>query len=283
MTHRKRWLFDNLPPEAAEYQYDIFTKESQRRLAKRLGLSTAEVYLSKVPLSDAIEFIRRERLERFVLKPNLSRSSIGFRSLVREGNVYRDVRSGTVRPLETIELALRKETKSLEADDEWILEELLAPADGSTAPLDDFKFYCIGGRTELIYHGWRRVRPPKKWRSWYSRAWEPVQPSVKGPNQGVARAPIHGRQLLEVAELVSARLAYPFIRVDLYSTSRGVVLGEFTPGPGGRHNFVPEWDDRLTRRWLETARELEDGIRSGRIQPLTRDDAPPEMAAGGHR
>ncbi len=80
--------------------------------------------------------------------------------------------------------------------------------------------------------------------------------------------------MLAIAERISAKLCYPFIRVDLYDTSRGPVVGELTPGPGRRYAFSPQWDARLSQRWLEVARVLETGIRSGRIQPL----GPPSRA-----
>ena len=96
----------------------------------------------------------------------------------------------------------------------------------------------------------------------------------------VPAAPLSDRrqELLATAEAAASALCYPFIRIDLYDTSRGVVLGEFTPGPGRRYAFLPDWDVRLSRRWREAAAALEEGIGSGRIRPLMPLDSHSEPA-----
>ncbi len=268
VADRKRWLFDTLPPDAAAYQYDIFTKESQRRLATRFGLATADVYVTGAPLAEALDHVERHRLDRFVIKPNSSRSAIGFRALVRTPEGFRNLRTGKVHSIEQLRHGLLREYDGRGRPDAWILEELLVPADGAVAPIDDFKFYCFGGRTELIYHTWKLDRKPWKRRNWYTRDWEPVTVSVRGPNDDEPRVPANAARLLEAAEHAAAQLAYAFMRVDLYDTSRGVVLGELTPGPGGRHSFTPEWDAHLARLWRNAASDLSEGIRSGRVRPL---------------
>ncbi len=58
------------------------------------------------------------------------------------------------------------------------------------------------------------------------------------------------------------------IRIDLYDTTRGIVLGEFTPGPSRRDVCNAKWDARLTKRWFEAVAEIEAGVRSGRVVPL---------------
>ena len=70
------------------------------------------------------------------------------------------------------------------------------------------------------------------------------------------------------AEAAASQTCYPFLRVDLYDTSRGIVFGEFTPGPGPRSGFNAEWEARLAKRWLEAAKTRENGLHSGAIKPL---------------
>ena len=269
VTDRKRWLFETLPYEAATYHYDIFSKESQRQIARRLGLPMSTVYVEKVALHEALAHIESHALERFAIKPNSGHSSIGFRPLVRENGGYRDLRKGKPLSLERIGQQLADDMRRIDRPDEWLLEELLLPADGSLGPLEDFKLYCFGGRVELIVHSWKLKRPPWKRRNWYTRDWDSVLVSTKGPNHAAAHAPLTGRELVATAEAAASQLCYPFIRVDLYNTSVGVRLGEPTPGPGGRHRFLPEWDERLGRLWRAAADDLAEGIRSGRVQPLT--------------
>ncbi len=241
----------------------------------RLGLPVVERYVANVPLDAALAYVEQHQLEGFVIKPNSSRSSIGCRSLVREGRRFRDVRFDRTVDLKRLKRELVRSVARMNRSDAWVLEELLLPANGALAPLDDFKFYCFGGRTEFIAHIWKLARKP--WKRWncYSRDWDPVEVFQDKSNHAAASAPIVGPRMLAIAEEVSARLCYPFIRVDLYDTSRGVVVGELTPGPGRRYKFSAAWDDRLSRRWHEVAQDLQDGVRSGRIRPLF----PPESGS----
>lgn len=278
ISDRKRWLFETLPKASAAYHYDLFTKESQRRMAERLGLSTAQVYLSGAPLDEALAFVERRPLERFVIKPNLSSSAVGFRPLVREGGRFRDIMDGSALRPDVLKRDLARTRDYRGFDDAWIVEELLLPPDGTLAPLDDYKFYCFGGRTEFVAHIWRASRRPKKRWACYTRDWEPVEVLVDRPDVPPAAISRRREELRATAEAAAAALCYPFIRIDLYDTSRGVVLGEFTPGPGRRYDFLPAWDERLSRRWREAARELEEGLRSGRVQPLMPEEPRAEVA-----
>lgn len=274
VSERKRWMFEALPPDVAAYQYDLFTKESQRRLAARLGLPMADVYLAGAPLDVALDHVETERLDRFVIKPDSSHNSIGFRALVRTADGFRNLRTGQVRRIDQVRSDLMREYAGRGRPDAWDLEELLVPPDGAIAAIEDFKFYCFGGRTELIFHGWKLTRKPWKRRMWYSRDWEPVTPSLKRPNHTEHRVPANAARLLEFAEHAAGQLAHPFMRVDLYDTSRGVLLGEFTHGPGGRHSFTPEWDARLADLWRKAAADVSEGVRSGRIRPLGPEPEP---------
>lgn len=272
ISDRKRWLFETLPPRSAAYHYDLFTKESQRRMAARLGVPTAHAYLTGAALDEALAFVQARQLERFVIKPNSSCSSIGFRPFVREGDRFRDVHTGRARRLDVIGRDLARTAQRLGRTDAWIVEELLVPPDESLIPLDDHKFYCFAGRTEFLVHMWRSSRRPHKRWACYTREWTPAAVMADTVRHAPATLSDRLRELQETAEYAASQLCYPFIRIDLCDTSRGVVLGEFTPGPGRRYDFRPDWDERLRRRWQEAAAELEEGIRSGRIEPLTPDD-----------
>lgn len=268
ISDRRRWLFETLPEASAAYHYDLFTKESQHRMAQRLGVPSAHAYLVGARLDEALAFIEQRPLERFVIKPNSSSSAVGFHPLVRDGDRFRDIKHGSTLRLEALKRDLARTRKHRGFADQWIVEELLLPPDGTLAPVDDYKFYCFAGRTEFVSHIWKSPRRPHKRWATYTRDWEPVEVLAGGPK--VAPAPISSRhrELLETAEAAASALCYPFIRIDLYDTSRGVVLGEFTPGTGRRYGFLPEWEERLSRRWREAAAELEEGVRSGRVQPL---------------
>jgi hypothetical protein len=267
VADRKRWLFSTLPPAAAALHWDIFAKDSQKRLARRLGLEVAHDYASGVTLDAAWRCIDDLGLDRFVIKPVSSYSAIGCRSLVRDGDRFLDLRTGRrLRPA-PLQRALRRELVR-GRDDAWIVEELLLPADGSLRPIEDYKLYCFGGKVELILHK-RALRGRARYRAQHStRDWTPVNVGLDDHDDPLAVAPLHGDRIVATGEWAASQLCYPFIRIDLYDTSRGIVLGEFTPGPGRAYGFNATWNARLVRRWHEAAAAIEDGIRSGRITPL---------------
>ncbi len=280
VADRKQWLFETLPPDAASYHYDIFAKVSQKRLARRLGLSVARDYVERAPLAEALATVERLGLERFALKPDSSHNAVGFRRIVRVGDGYHDLGSGKRGSLRWLERSLRREVAARGRADAWVVEELLMPPDGPDAPVEDYKFYCFGGVTEIILHKWPAPNGVGTQRNWYARDWSPIVVSVRGPGEGVPRAPLAGAQLVDVAERAASRLCYPFIRMDLYDTSRGVVFGEFTPGPGLINAFTDAWSERLRLRWLEAEAALRERIRSGELVPLAA--ATTEAQTDGH-
>ncbi len=265
---RRAWLFATLPHEAAAYQYDVFTKRSQKRLARRLGFTVAEDYFSLAPLRVAIKFVARSRLDAFVIKANLSYGGKASRALTRTEGGYRDVRTLDIVTLARLEHDLGRELEELDRPDEWLVEELLRPFDPSCRYLSDYKFYVFGATTELIVC--KRPVPGsyEQVSTTCTRDWELVDVGLESIDAAVAAAPLRGRELIAVAEEAASCLCYPFIRMDLYDTSRGVVVGELTPGPGRRHELDPEWDARFARRWHEAAANLRRDLRTGRIVPL---------------
>ena len=273
IDHRNDWLFEKLPHASAEYHYDIHSKDKQKALARRLGLEVAHEYLLNVPLAEVIQYIERNGLEHFVIKPVGSASAVGCRCIVKEGDSYRDLQKSRRYQLEDLRQELRVEYASLGRPDEWMLEELLLPAGGSLTHIEDYKMFCFAGKVELIMH--KRLKPGETVQRvrWYTRGWTRVEPIAAGKwterADSTMAAPASAARLVEVAESAASRLCYPFMRVDLYDTTRGIVFGEFTPGPGaGRRGLNTEWEERLAKRWLEAAKTLEDGLRSGKIKPL---------------
>ena len=269
---RKRWLFATLPPAAAELHWDIFTKDSQKRLARRLGLEVARDFATGVTLDAAFDRIEELRLDRFVIKPTSSFGARACRSLVRDGDRFRDLHTGRRWKPGRLERVLRRE-HGRRRPDAWIVEELLLPVDGALRPIEDYKLYCFGATVELILH--KRALPrPKTYRAqFHDRDWAPVNVGLEDHDDPVVAVPIHGKQVVETGERIASQLCYPFIRIDLYDTLRGIVLGEFTPGPGRAYGFNPTWNARLVKRWHEAAAEIEEGIRAGKISPLGVEEA----------
>lgn len=61
---------------------------------------------------------------------------------------------------------------------------------------------------------------------------------------------------VEVARKLSLELRVPFARFDLYGIERGVVLGEITRSPGGRHLYIPDHDLWLGQLWERSEQKL---------------------------
>ncbi|WP_420113214.1 ATP-grasp fold amidoligase family protein [Pseudactinotalea sp.] len=77
-------------------------------------------------------------------------------------------------------------------------------------------------------------------------------------------------QMVATARHLSRAVGLPFCRVDLYETSRGIVLGEITRAPsGGNERFVEAHDELLGRRWIQASARLTADLHAGRpIGPL---------------
>jgi len=78
---------------------------------------------------------------------------------------------------------------------------------------------------------------------------------------GRLRLPRWWIEMLEVARRVSWARPTPFLRVDMFSSVDGPVIGELTPTPGGPHygmwRFKPWFDHELGQGWLKAARRLD--------------------------
>ena len=266
VDQREAWLHAHLPPEVARYQCDIITKARQKDMAARLGLPVARTYLTGVPLAEAVAFVEDRALDQVVVKPNWSRSGIGCKALVARDGGYLDLKRGMHGSLASHRRDMLRAYEPLGRDDAWIVEELLLPVDGALRAIDDFKLYCFGGRVEVIVH--KRAVEGGSDNSIYTRDWRPVNVGMDDRDTLVYQAPLSGQRLVEFAERASGQLFYPFIRVDVYDSSRGIVLGELTPGPGRRYRLNEEWNAVFVQRWHEAAEVLLDGLRSGAIRPL---------------
>lgn len=274
---RGDWLYRNLPEQAAEYIYDLHAKDKQKRLAKRLGLSVAEEYLTHVPLARALAFIESTHVDHLVLKPNNGKSAAGVFCLIREGSAYRELKSGKLRTaLRLRELADETYGKLGRADD-WLVEELLVNPVDEAQPALDYKFFCFHGRVEMIFQKGEVVLGKRRKAAvrFYDREGVPVDTGLR-PEAVSDQLSLPGSTdaMVAEAERVSGLITTPFMRVDLYDTHRGIVLGEFTPGPGRMYQLNAEWKARLTRRWHETADALQVALASGLVEPLMPESAP---------
>jgi hypothetical protein len=133
-----------------------------------------------------------------------------------------------------------------------IIEEFISNAsyrDECGTPWD-FKCFVFNGSCELIQvdHG----RFGNHNRNLYARDWSPVESSYHYPRgQGEIPKPQELEQVLHVAEQLGSEL--DFVRVDLYITDAGILVGELTMTPGGGVESFSD-DDMdlfLGRKWQQ--------------------------------
>ncbi len=70
--------------------------------------------------------------------------------------------------------------------------------------------------------------------------------------------------MVRIARHLSRAIGVPFCRVDLYDTTRGVVLGEITRTPGGAQTYVLDHDRMMGEQFLLAQAEFELDLINGR-------------------
>jgi hypothetical protein len=209
-------------------------------LVESLNVRITRVLCDDFPLQNLRDAL--ENVDECVVKPVRSYSSRGVMSLRREGELsFFCLQQRCVLRLVNILDQLNAAMRGHQIANHWRLEELLLPPSGLCRPVDDYKFYAIGGQVGLILQVCR-LEDGQKYR-WYDRDWQPV-PTGKYDDQldHTLLPPRKPEQLSRVARQLSEALPAPFCRIDLYETSHGVVLGELTPVPGTYHTLGADAD-----------------------------------------
>lgn len=137
---------------------------------------------------------------------------------------------------------------------EWAYRDLpprvvIEPLIASPDDIVDYKFFCFGGEPRAVMTCTERTRRLKL--DFFDPEWRRLPFARHYPN---SENPLARPERLDRMTALARRLAepFPFVRVDLYDTPAGPLLGELTFYPGnGMEPFQPaEWD-RLLGDWLE--------------------------------
>ena len=147
-----------------------------------------------------------------------------------------------------------------------IAEELIKGArDTGDVPLD-YKFYVFDGEVRLITQTDRNVTPSVMyfWDKSFSNTAPPMSLLTPNPKKAKLGAPIipkHADEMLALASRVSRAIRTPFIRVDMYDSVRGPIVGELTGRPGGAYygglyKLSPAYDRDLAESWFSAAARL---------------------------
>ena len=244
---------------ALQLPYKLRTME----LAASHGISTPEVY-RVWPDVDSIDLSGLP--DTFVLKADGGAGSVAVFPLQRSSDGRYDVVGGKGTYSEQ-EMRDRIRALGRRARAPYFAEEMLLDADGGPIP-NDVKCYMFYGQVGhiLVRHVARhgdastiRLKFVDEHGADYGEV------AVGRKHDPSIPVPASLPRMVNVAEHLSRAVGLPFCRVDLYDTSRGIVLGEITRAPsGGNERFVRAHDELLGERWVDGSARLAADLSAGR-------------------
>lgn len=234
----------------------------------KFGVKTPELYFENMRLDD-LDF--NGISSSFVLKPEQSHSSNGvfLNCITSDSDFYHElIMNKDIKKSEILLLA-QEEMLEKKIPNKWMVEELLMPDDGGYYAIDDWKFYTFYGEIGLILQKHKRLDGIVQYKL-YDKDLNVVNNTGKYIGKINNDLPVakHIEEMVDVAKKLSASIPRAYMRVDLFSTTKGVVFGEFTPFPGGFSMFWKTWDQTLGQLWLEAEARLECDIRTGKFSEL---------------
>lgn len=132
--------------------------------------------------------------------------------------------------------------------DNWFSEELILESDDVAAR--DVKFYAFYGKVAMALE---YVRYPVHKARFWDRDGAPVETGISYPSMeglGITKKDV------ETVEAISREIPRPYMRIDMLRGHDELVLGEFTPRPGGFEGFNAEWDRRFGEEWIHAEKRL---------------------------
>ena len=246
--------------ERASPERYIYDKLRIKEIGRAAGVPVPETFA----VYDAPEAVSLDHPLPFVLKPTLSADKRGVHVLTeRVGRGYRDALTGRLVTAEGIAGELRAALGGRCARNQFLVEEKVAGANKGI-PFD-YKFYVIGGEVVMGTMFDRNTQPTSMAvfdPSWTDVPEEEVLRPASAPVQHRSVAlPPHADQLTDAAQKVAREIDANLIRVDLYATTDGPLLGEITYASGPAHfarmyRFSPAFDAALGKRWAEANERL---------------------------
>ncbi len=240
-------------------------KQAAYRFADALGVSRPRLFQEHVP------FASINRREGIVIKPATGSASNGVYVVFGDAKIF-DVKAGAhIETWNDMERHVRsKLAGGIVSSDRWLAEELISAGD---KPANDIKCYVFYGRVALIL---QVSRYPTLCRRWVDRNGCVAQTgkytaTFSGDtNSALAAA--------DLAEKISAEIPAPFLRIDLLDGDEGLMLGEFTPRPGGYHEFNDATDQWLGTLFLDAEERLVNDLLAGKDFPHFRETFTPLSA-----
>ncbi|MFC6053471.1 hypothetical protein A6M14_06985 [Acinetobacter sp. Ac_877] len=259
---------DNLKSKFSDQIFGLDIKSVAYPFVEKLGVKTPYIFFKNMPL----EKIKNENInDSFVLKPEQAHSSLGVYlcHYDRNSDTYEELL--TTKKMTKKEIFEEAEKIMLEKkiSNKWIIEQLVYPEDGQLYAIDDWKFYCFYGKVGLILQKHKSLDGEISYKLYDCDIVEATKTGKYiGKIDNTLPISKNMQEMIEVAKLLSSKIPLPFIRVDLFSSSEGVVFGEFTPFPGGFSMFWKTWDAVLGKMWVDAEARLDRDIKTGKFQEL---------------
>lgn len=228
---------------------------------------------------DSLEEIDLDGMpDEFVLKSAGGATSRGVWPLRRRESGYELLGKGRIFELEELRETFRvrlelnsKLTPQDRIQPPYFVEEMLYGLDGDPIPVD-VKVYAFYGKVGHVML--RRVRVEggrtiTRFRYLTPDGTDLGAVSMQRVVDETIPVPASLDEIVAAAEKLSRAARLPFVRVDLYETTTGIVFGEFTPVPGGTQQYLTEHDRLLGELWEDAQTRLDADVAAG--MPLEHD------------
>lgn len=262
--------------------WDIEDKLKGYRFADRHGIDRPRV----LGVYDDVGSLLWDALpDDFVIKPRRGASNMGVLALTRTGSrTFWDVMRARTWNVVEVDDYLSGLAASRRVSGELLVEELIWAPHGHGMVPRDWKVLCFGGSVQVVIQ--RDLRQRARSADWRFKYWDRDFAAL-GPVKDAARfdpdlpPPADPPGLIAFAERAARMTRLPFLRVDVFESSRGLLLGEFTPLPGGQI-YSAAMDVHLGRVWEHVeARRWADDVASGQWDHLrVADDEAALVCAG---
>ncbi|MEY8837637.1 ATP-grasp fold amidoligase family protein [Cribrihabitans sp. XS_ASV171] len=242
---------------------EINNKERGYAYADRHGISVV-----RHATFGSIEDVFEETLpQRCVIKPLAGHSSSGVYLIETkpDGSLYCHMHNRSfARPAELME-HYRAAQKNLGpghiVGSKVLLEEYVADSMGYDVPLD-YKVYAFKTGIGIVMQRYAPVYLDKsKWAfAFYDAKGEALGNIRLGVNKNPAvelDRPKDFAEIIKVSEEFMAVTDVSFVRLDMYSSTRGVLFGEATPVPNnGKERYTPEYARIMGDMWNASLKQL---------------------------
>lgn len=178
--------------------------------------------------------------DEFVIKPSFLSSMVGVMVLSKQddGRYYEGLSKRILEKKEVIDIQINFFNKSQRVEKHIVIEEKINDKYIDGIPLD-YKIYMF--YNEIAFIGVYNRNDKKLFGDWYDCDLNLLNEGLivnQEPHTFHSQNPINIKlkdkiALIEFSKFISKKVKLPFVRLDLYLSETGPVLGEVTLSPGG--------------------------------------------------